>query len=267
MVKLIDSTWLKGHLNESWSVIIDPRPPVNYLSGHIPRAVNIPISKILNAKTLRLNPEEDLSEAFGLAGIDSNTSVVVYDNYDGQNASLIAWTLEYLGQDNVRVLTDYMDEWASHGGEILYRPFKLEPRNFEARPRESVRISADELLKSNAIKRIDLRSQDEFYGKVATEVRSGRIPKAVNLPWTDLLAGKNKFLKSRQELEDATSLRGLRPTDEVVTYCSYGPRASIGYIALKELGYENVRVYDGSFHEWAQRGELPVEGEGLKIEL
>ena len=267
MVRLVDSSWLAEHIGDPRVAIVDPRSPVKYLSGHIGGAVNLPLSEILDQKTLMLNPEESLSETFGHAGIDLDTTVALYDSYDGQNAAMVAWVLEYLGHHDVGVLSSYLEAWTSRGGEILYRPVKPQQKNFEVRPNKAVRILTHELVESRDERRVDLRSQDEFSGKVATETRSGRIPKAINLPWTNLLGNRNDFLKPKAELEKIVSGKGLRTTDEVVTYCSYGPRAAVGYLALQQLGYETVRVYDGSFHEWAQRGDLPVEGEGLKIEF
>lgn len=267
MVKLIDSSWLAAHTGDPRVVIVDPRPPVKYLSGHISGAVNLPLSKILDQKTLILNPENSLSETFGNTGIDPDTTVALYDSYDGQSSSMVAWALEYLGHHDVRVLSSYLEAWTSGGGQILYRPIKPQHKTFPVRPNKAVRILADELLDSPDARRVDLRSYDEFSGKVATEIRSGRIPKAINLPWTSLLGDRESFLKPKAELEKTVSEIGLLTTDKVVTYCSYGPRAAVGYLALQQLGYETVRVYDGSFHEWAQRGDLPVEGEGLKLEF
>jgi len=267
LVQLVTSAWLNQHLTDSEVRIVDSRPPVKYLSGHIPGAVNLPLSTFLDKNTLQLRSERELSEVLGEAGIDEATKVVLCDSYDGQNAALLAWAIEYLGQKNVEILSEYTETWASTGHELRYRPVKVPPARFEPEPNQTVRILATSLAGNVSAKLLDLRSREEFQGKVATETRSGHLPRAVNLPWTSLLGKEGKFLKSSEEVERILSDAGVSRGDNIVTYCSYGPRAAVGYVALQQAGYRNVQVYDGSFHEWSRRTDLPVEGEGLQIEL
>lgn len=255
------------HLSDPGVRVVDPRSTVNYLEGHIPSAVNLPVSKTLDKNSLELLPDGGLSEIFGEAGIDADTTIVAYDSYDGQNGAMLVWILEYLGHQKVKILSNRMEGWVSEGREVLYRPVKPQARRFEARPNPTVRVLLQELVGRRGDKLLDLRSREEFQGKVATEVRTGRLPGAINLPWTSLIGQGSEFLRPKHELEETVSVVGLHPTDQVVTYCSYGPRAAVGYVALQELGYANVRVYDGSFHQWALHAELPVEGEGLQLQL
>lgn len=266
MVKFVDSAWLKDHLNEPNLVVVDPRPVVKYLGGHIPRAVNLPMSKLLDPKTMALLSPDQLSRIFGEAGMDAKSTAVIYDDYDGQNAAMLAWSLEYLGLADVALLSPRLGGWTGEGRELLYKPVSQTPKNFETDPNANLRVVPQEILHNRDSKILDLRSREEFQGKVATEVRTGHIPRAVNIPWTDLI-GKEKFLRPRNELEEVFERIGVGRNDKVVTYCTYGPRAAIGFLALQYLDYRNVGVYDGSFHQWAQRSELPVEGEGLHLEL
>ncbi len=267
LVEIIDASWLDNHLSDPGVRVVDPRSTVNYLEGHVPSAVNLPVSKTLDKNSLELLPEGRLSEIFGEAGIDADSTVVFYDSYDGQNAAMLVWILEYLGHQKVKILSSRMEAWASDGREVLYRPVKPQARRFQARPNQTVRATLQELVGRTGDKLLDLRSREEFQGKVATEVRTGRLPGAINLPWTSLIGQVNEFLRPRRELEEIISGVGIHPNDRIVTYCTYGPRAAVGYIALQLLGYDNVRVFDGSFHQWAQRRELPVEGEGLQLQL
>ena len=239
---------------------------MKYLSGHLPGAVNMPLWKILDKNTLSLRPERELSEALCEAGIEGRSRIVLCDSYDGQNAAFLAWTMEYLGHEKVGILSEYVETWAT-GHELLYRPVKVRPGSFEPRPNPTVRILTPSLAGTASVKVLDLRSREEFQGKVATEARSGHLPHSINLPWTELLGGDGNFLRSKEGLEQVLSGVGVSREERVVTYCSYGPRAAVGYVALQQAGYRNVQVYDGSFHEWARRTDLPVEGEGLQIEL
>src|SRR5690242_13641321 len=101
-------------------VIVDPRPVVKYLGGHIPGAVNIPLAKILDSKTLALLPVKRLSRIFGAAGIDENSTTILCDSYDGQSSAMLAWALEYLGPSRVALLSSRVEGWTGHGREFLY---------------------------------------------------------------------------------------------------------------------------------------------------
>lgn len=266
MVKFVEASWLQDHLSDPSLVIVDPRPVVKYLGGHIPHAVNLPMSKLLDPKTMALLPPDQLSKIFGENGIDAKSTAVLYDDYDGQNAAMLAWSLKYLGLAVVALLTPRLGSWTEGGGELLYKPVSKSPKKFVANPNTNLRSLAEEILYNRDAKILDLRSREEFQGKVATETRTGHIPGAINIPWTELL-GKEEFLRPVNELEKVFERIGVSPNDRIVTYCTYGPRAAIGFLALQRLDYRKVSVYDGSFHQWAQRSELPVEGEGLQLEL
>ena len=266
MVKFVEPQWLEDNVTDPKLVTIDTRPVVKYLAGHVPRAVNLPLTKLLDPKTLALIPIEQLATILSVTGIDRNSNVVLYDGYDGQSAALLAWTIEYLGHEDVSILSRRIEAWSEEGRELLYKPVVPQPRKFEHELNENVRAQRHELLRKGDVKILDLRSRDEFEGRMATEARTGHIPSARNIPWTDLIGDNHRFLRQRADLEEASKKIGLNRTDKVVTYCSYGPRAAVGYLAFQSLGY-NVKVYDGSFHQWAQDSRLPVEGEGLQISL
>lgn len=266
MVKIVEPSWLEEHLSDPSLIAVDPRPVVKYLAGHIPKAINFPMSKLLDPKTLALNPPEQLCRVLGASGIDDNSTIVLYDSYDGQSAAMVAWTLEYLGHRQVVVLSRRIEGWAEEGRELLYKPVAPQPKKFDSQLNNMVRAFPQELLQKRDGKILDLRGRDEYEGRVATEVRTGHIPSARNVPWTDLIGDSHAFLRSRVELEDFARKVGLAQSDNIVTYCSYGPRAAIGYLAFQTMGYK-VKVYDGSFHQWAQDMRFPVEGEGLQISL
>ncbi len=267
MVQLVDLAWLDKNLANQDVRVVDSRSVVKYLSGHIPGSVNLTLWSILDKESLRIRPEAQISQAFGEAGIGETDTVVVCDDFDGQNASFLAWTLEYLGHKNTAILSDYVGSWDQSGRELLYRPVKAEPKSFDSKANSELRIAATGITGNAGTKMVDLRSTDEFQGKVATESRTGHLPRAINLPWTKLLGEKGRFLKGQEELSQIFSRTGLGRDERIVTYCSYGPRAAVGYVALRQAGYDKVQVYDGSFHEWSNRRDLPVEGEGLQIEL
>ena len=221
--------------------------------------MNLPLSEVYDKETLALLSEARLAELLGKAGLDTNSTVALYDSYDGQSASMLAWLLEYLVHPSVMILSNYLEGWVKHGGQILYRPVPDEPKSFDQNLGHRGRAFISEVLQRGDSKLLDLRSEEEFQGKISTESRSGHIPGAVSLPWTRLTGNEFEFFRPQQELREVVTATGVNPSDRLITYCSNGPRAALGYIALRQLGFENVQVYDGSFHEWARTPNLPLE--------
>ena len=261
----MESSWLKKTLLKGEELrLVDPRSPVEYLKGHIQGAVNLPTVKIFDEES-RLLPSSQLAKIVGESGIDAGSPVVVYDAVDGQAAAILAWTLEYLGHPDVRVLASLFEKWIKDGNEVYYKPVKPESRAFHARPNSKIRAEYKDLIGDDSVTLVDVRSEEEYAGADSSEIRPGHIPGAINLPWTGLLGGRNRFILSREDLRRVFSRVGLNTANHIVTYCRTGPRAAIGYYALKELGFRSVRLYDGSFREWSQRPDVGVETGTRKI--
>ncbi len=248
MAWTVDNSWLQQHSSDRQLSILDPRPPVKYLQGHIPGAVNLPVSKLFTP-TLQLRNFEQLATIFGGAGATLETPALVYDSFDGQNGAMLAWALELFGHQQVILLSTFFESWARTGQPLAYRPVKIEPKLMQARPNLRVRATANELRGRN-VKLLDLRSEDEFEGK-AGEGSKPHLPGAISLPWTSLLGSEDRILQSGPELKKVFDGRGVSKDETVITYCSFGPRAAIGYFALKQANYDNVKVYDGASHHSA----------------
>jgi thiosulfate/3-mercaptopyruvate sulfurtransferase len=261
MIELISPERLDETPSEHDPIVIDARPVVRYLAGHIPGAVSLPASRLFDPKSMELKAVEALAEEFGRIGVSNDSAVVVGDSFDGQNAAILAWTLEYLGHEKTQILSSYVESWTSLGRELLYRPVKLERAKFVANSNPNVRATLEEVRMTQTGKLVDFRSAKEFTGELTSESRAGHLPDAINLPWTDLLAQGYEFLKPKQDLAKSVERVGLGTNDGIVAYCNYGPRAAVGFIALQQLGFEKIRVYDGSFHQWALHPELPVHTE------
>jgi thiosulfate/3-mercaptopyruvate sulfurtransferase len=262
-VEFVNASWINERLGGVTPLtIVDPRPPVKYLQGHIKGAVNLPSSKLFDKESLELVSDDQLAKIFGTSGIEPNTQVVIYDGYDGQGAAMLAWTLEYIGHSDVKILEIFFERWLKEGYEVSYRPVNPSPKKFYASPNRGIRTTFQDVVGNRSVKLFDLRSREEFLGREQETVytQRGHLPKAISLPWTELLGENYEFLRPPQELERLIQTFGLvSKEDEVITYCRYGPRAAIGYLALQALGYKNVRVYDGSFHQWAELKSFPVE--------
>ena len=263
MVEFISADWVEAQLGKPDFLLIDPRGPMRYTQGHLRGAVSLPAMRLFNQQNNLLSTHE-LAEFFGSVGVGNDTPVTLYDGGDGRNAAMVAWTLEYLGHDDVHIMDTFFETWAAQGREKLYRPVPPTANRFEPRLNQQVRATLEDVAGlvdgfqvGATASLLDLRSQDEFNGLPEIDERPGHIPGAANLVWQRLVDGNDSYLRPEAELRAMLGEAGVAPETPVVAYCRSGIRASVGYLALKRLGYQ-VKLYDGSFLEWMNRG-MPVE--------
>jgi thiosulfate/3-mercaptopyruvate sulfurtransferase len=259
LAELVDFSWIDQNKDDPGLVVVDSRPPVKYLQGHIPRAVNISTSRVFDKGTLELLPLEELARLFGNSGIDEERTVVVYDDHDGQNEAMLAWTLELLGHPRVKLLSRFMARWTKESRPISYRPASPEQRMMRGSLALSVRATPGNIVRETGVKLIDMRSPEEFEGKSPEGSQSKHLDGAASLPWTTLLGEEDEMFGARPRLETLVSQLGLVREDQIVTYCSYGPRAALGYAALQQLGFKHVKVYDKAFQHWTKRTGLSLD--------
>jgi len=256
MITFVDADWVEKNTDTPGLVLLDPRRPMKYLQGHISRAINVPISGAFNGD-MELRAEKDLAQWLGDTGLDNSLAPVIYDSYDGQSGSMLAWILEYLGCPVVRLMNVFYERWKEEAREVFYRPIIPQRRKFEPKNDPKIRATLQDIKEKTDLKLIDLRSPEEYRGDAETEGKAGHIPKATNIPWRDFLSNDGGFLAPNETLERLVSQSGIQSGDTIVGYCRFGLRAAAGYIALRELDL-NVRLYDGSFAQWVRSG-LPVE--------
>jgi thiosulfate/3-mercaptopyruvate sulfurtransferase len=255
MATFVGTAWVAERLDDPNYVILDPRRPMKYLSGHLRNAVNVPAYKCFDAE-LALLPVETLAQQLGAGGLDGRRSPILYDSYDGQNSSVLAWILEYLGRDDVSIMDHFYDQWLAEKREVLYKPVAGTTRSFTPHVKPGIRIAADEIQSTPSLKLVDFRSSEEFTGERDMDNKPGHIPGAKHIFWRDLVTTEG-FLAPAERLQQLFAGAGVQPADRIVSYCRSGLRAAVGYVALKQLGY-NVQLYDGSYRDWVKRG-LPVE--------
>ena len=256
MIRLIGAQGVADRIGKSGSVIVDPRRPMKYLSGHLGGAVNLPVYRAFGDDG-RLLGHEALAEWLGAGGVGEGVTPVLYDSPQGQNAAMLAWIMEYLGVPEVFLLDVFFERWKSEGREVAYRPVEPVKRRFTPRLNQRLRASLEEVRANTTDRVVDFRSHEEFTGERDLDGRPGHIPHAVNLVWRDLNGAEDRLLASREELERQIEAAGIGHGQQVVAYCRSGPRAALGYLALTQAGY-NARLFDGSFAEWARAG-MPVE--------
>ena len=263
---LVETAELARRLTEPGLRILDARTPQEYRQGHIPGAVNLPApateSLEANRQGFPLFPER-AAELFRAAGINASSHIVVYDNQGHRFAARVFYVLEFFGHPQASVLNGGWGKWQSENRPTTMDESRVAPGDFKPDAKSSVIATADwvqQHLTDPGVKLVDARTPAEFSGEQVQGPRGGHIPGAVNIEWTRVLAGgDSRTLLEFPALRKLFADVAVNPEQEIVAYCQMGVRASQIYFALRLLGFPHVRVYDGSWEDWAPRSDLPIE--------
>jgi thiosulfate/3-mercaptopyruvate sulfurtransferase len=252
-------------------VLVDIRTDVfSYLRGHLPGAV------YLNTETLRATrggiPTQLLdgsayASLFSRMGLPFDRPVVVYSAGETHNidATFLAWLLAGFGHPRVMVLDGGFFKWQLEQRPVVQEYPRLPATGFPASPFQPEQASLDDVraaLRTGDALLVDARPPDQYAGAAGAQMRRGHIPGAVNHYWQDDLtrAGFGFVWRPAAELRSAYRGQGITPDRDIIAYCNSATEASHVHFTLRYLlGYPRVRVYVGSWTEWAERRELPVE--------
>jgi thiosulfate/3-mercaptopyruvate sulfurtransferase len=245
-------------------LLIDLRPPEDFATGHIPGAIHL---DLWGVSLIDTDPAPlkafmwMIDHLFNLRGVDASTPVVVYDEQSGMRAARAFWFLEYFGHPSVSVLDGGFGAWVRAGLPVT-REASAPPKSTWTGTPQARTIATWRDVKARlgdpGVVILDTRTDEEHNGTMVRAKRGGHIPGAVHVEWTRNLAPDGAF-KPADELRAMYEQAGVTPDKEVVTYCQGGYRAAHGYLALRLLGYPRVRNYTGSWKEWGDREDLPVE--------
>ncbi|MSP39367.1 MAG: sulfurtransferase [Deltaproteobacteria bacterium] len=261
---LIDAATLRNKLGAADLCIIDTRPAEDYAKGHIPGATHFDLFGLSLADTSDAPLKAFMfmiHHVLELRGVSETKEVVFYEENSGMRAARGLWFLEYYGHPNVKILDGGMQAWRAGGAPVTTDGAAPKASTFKTAERREVLATADDVLRALDEKDtviLDTRSAGEHFGTTVRAARGGAIPRSILIEWTDNLNAEGKF-KSNQELKAMYDKAGITPEKEVYAYCQGGYRAAHGYIALRLLGYPKVRNYIGSWKEWGDRTDLPLE--------
>jgi len=256
---IISSKSLNSILNSSNIVIIDTRSFKEYSEGHIPGAVNLDLFAFHWIDTTKEGIENfnrQTEMLFSFVGITSEKKVIFYDDVSGMLAARGVWMLMYFSHPDVSILNGGMKKWKQENLPLETKSNGFKPAKFSGKINTKI-ISGFEYLNDNLnhLKILDARSQGEFNGSIIRAAKAGHVPNAVNIDWNINLNEDGTF----KDDEELSKLYNIPKNSEIVTYCQGAYRAANTFLVLKKLGFENVRVYLGSWGEWGNKLDLPFE--------
>jgi len=245
-------------------LVLDLRPPEAYTAAHIPTAIHLDLwgVSLIDTDPAPLKAFMWMIEhVLAVHGVDATTPVVVYDDQSGVRAARAFWFLEHFGHPSVRVLDGGFGAWTAAGLPTT-RDASPPPKSDWTGVRDPRSLATwkdvEQAIARDDAVILDTRSDAEYEGTLVRARRGGAVPGAVHIEWTRNLAESGEF-KSAAELKKMYTDAGVTPDREVITYCQGGYRAANSYLALRLLGYPRVRMYIGSWKEWGDREDLPIE--------
>jgi thiosulfate/3-mercaptopyruvate sulfurtransferase len=270
---LVTSDWLAGRLGDDSVVVAEVDENTDlYEEGHIPGAVKLHWREDLQDPVERdLVEQAQFEELMGSRGIGNDATVVLYGDKNNWFAAYAYWYLKIYGHQDVRLLDGGRQKWIDEGRELTTDAPSVSPASYSATPRdESIRVYRDTVLGglgADGIALVDVRSPQEYSGELMAPPgyeqegasRTGHIPGAQSIPWAQAVRDDGTF-KAVDDLRQLYGGKGVTGNKEVRAYCRIGERSAHTWFVLRELlGYENVKNYDGSWTEWGNLVDVPIE--------
>ena len=265
--------WLEQNIDNPKVRIIEvSTEPGVYERGHIKNSVKLVWhTDLVDTVNRDIISQAKFTALAQKAGIDEDTTVVLYGDKNNWFAAWGAWIFNIYGQKDVRVLDGGRVKWEKDGRALTTAVPTFKAGNFAAKAADKnlrATLTRDVLpvaKKERKATLIDIRSADEYSGKIFAPagfqelaVRAGHIPGAINVPW-GLNVNSDGTFKTVAELKKLYADKGVTGADQIITYCRIGERSSLTWFVLSEiLGYSRVKNYDGSWTEYGNSVGAPI---------
>ena len=270
---LVTTDWVAEHGDEANVRLVEVDVDTSaYDEGHIAGAVGWNWQSQLQASLRRdLISGTELEALLGVAGIDNNTTVILYGDNNNWFAAWAFWQLKYYGHSDVRLMNGGRAKWVADGRSLTTDASSHAAKSYRAsEPNQDIRAYRDAVLgavSASSISLVDVRAPAEYSGELLAPAnlpqegsqRGGHIPGAANVPWGQAVNEDGTF-KSADELTALYGGKGIDGSKETIAYCRIGERSSHTWFVLTQLlGHQNVRNYDGSWTEWGSIVNAPIE--------
>lgn len=271
---LVDTQWVEDHLKDPKVRVaeVDYDPKANYKLGHVPGAVLFDWKEDINDPLTRnIFSKQSCEDLLQRAGISNDMTLILYGDFNNWFAAFAFWVFKYYGYDDIRLMNGGRKKWLEEDRPLSKDIPEYPKGNFKAaEPDKSIRVFLNyvrDSLGSSQKVLIDVRSPKEFTGEILAPPeyptehaqRGGHIPGALNIPWSQAVSEDGTF-KSTEELKKLYESKGITSDKEVIAYCRIGERSSHTWFVLKYLlGYPDVKNYDGSWTEWGNMIDNPIE--------
>jgi thiosulfate/3-mercaptopyruvate sulfurtransferase len=256
MNMIIDANWLASHLDDENVKIIDSRGIMPFRFSHIKNAMPLGVEKVIstdeNGSYLVIAPQV-AEQIFTSMGIDDTKVVIVYGEYPDPSLARIVWTLIYFGHSNVKILDIGFENWLQ-GGYPVTKDFETKnaatkpDRGFVAHVRTTERADAQFIYQEK-----DKPETTIIDARTPQEHLHARIPGSILHNYEEGIGDMGKMIKDVEVLKQDFEKLGITRDKQIVCYCHSGIRAAHTYLQLKQAGFVNVRLYDGSIIDWAKR--------------
>ncbi len=264
---LLQPAELEAILGNNKLLIVDLSNQDRYLEGHVPGAIHLPPSLLqcgIKPAAGKLPDINDLITLFSELGLAPDKHIIAYDDEGGGWAGRLIWTLDVIGHPHYSYLDGGIHAWANEGHPCQTTVNTGRPTDFHLHQIDRTPIAeTDDILAHLTDDNFavwDARSKEEYEGIKVLAKRGGHIPGAIHCEWTDLMDKKrNLRLLDRATLIAKLNQLGLTPDKHIVTHCQSHHRSSLTYLVAKILNYPDVKGYHGSWGEWGNRMDTPIE--------